>query len=196
MDFANFLNFEPVLSPALRPSDGELLVATRDIELALTSRNAEEVRLSEDDTFAGVFFETLAPTLPFQLSDVGGLKTVYGQFKSPTGATSAPIPVVIEYVDQGPMNDGFSIAEGQVITRPLNVDVSFTSIFDIDRIDLLLDGVVLTSSTVDAFTYYWDPRNEADGCAHDIAVRDRHSRQYRAGGPLDLDCAACRHRRR
>jgi hypothetical protein len=121
------------------------------------------VRLSEDDTFAGVFFEALVPTLPFQLSDGGGLKTVYGQFKSATGAVSAPIPVVIEYVDQGPMVDGFSIAEGQVIVRPLNVDISFTSTFDIDHIDLLLDDGVLTSSTADAFSYYWDPRNEASG---------------------------------
>ncbi|MEM7001669.1 MAG: Ig-like domain-containing protein [Pseudomonadota bacterium] len=172
VDFSSFLNFEPVLSPAIREVNGETIVPTRDIVVELTTRNGEEVRLSEDITFTGEFFDPLTSTKPFQLTDGSGTKTVYAQFKSPTGANSTPVSFDIQYVDEGPMLDGFSLAEGQTIVRPLSLDVSLTSTFDIAEVQLLLDGVPLYTDSNASFSFWWDSRGVTAG-PHVVSVLAR-----------------------
>jgi choice-of-anchor C domain-containing protein len=162
VDTSGFLEFEPVLSPAARSADGAQ-VPTRDVRIDLTSRNAEEVRLGENPTFAGAFFLEIAAQLPFRLSDGAGAKTVYAQFKSATGALSAALPVAIEYVDQGPVVDAFSVAANQIIRRPLTVDVVSSSVFGIERIEVRVDGALVHAADAGDFSFRWDPRNLTAG---------------------------------
>jgi hypothetical protein len=163
VDYTGFLNYEPVLSPAARPVNGQYAWPTRDIQVEVTSRNGEEVRLSEDPSFTGAYFQTIQPVVPFQLSDVAGVKTVRIQFKSPTGALSSPITLDIEYVDQGPLLSQLNIADGQVISRPLDVSVSLTSVFGIQQVQALVGNQIIHTATTGTFTFRWDPRMTTDG---------------------------------
>ena len=85
VDYSNFLDYEPVLIPAIGTASGATQFSIREIGLVLAGRNAEEMRLSEDSSFTDVFFDGFAPTTTFTLSPIGGQKTIFAQFKSPTG---------------------------------------------------------------------------------------------------------------
>ena len=56
VDNSSFLTGEPLLTPALGTSNNVTQVGSQSVNLRLACRTADTMRLSEDSTFAGVFF--------------------------------------------------------------------------------------------------------------------------------------------
>ncbi|MFN3202441.1 MAG: right-handed parallel beta-helix repeat-containing protein [Bradymonadia bacterium] len=159
----NFLDYEPVLSPAVRVAGGETLVVRRRINLDLTARNAVEMRFSEDDTFNGVFFDDFATTGEHLVSSGSGAKTIYAQFRSITGTNSAPVAFVFDFDTTEPVIDNFSLEEGQVVGRPIEVVGQASSGIGLTRLDIEINGEIVSSNEVSPVTYAWDPRQWPEG---------------------------------
>ncbi|MCP4471986.1 MAG: hypothetical protein GY815_15135, partial [Gammaproteobacteria bacterium] len=163
VDSSSFLTFEPVLSPAISTADGELQVIDPNVTLWLPSRNAEEIRISEDFTFQGVFFDPWQAQPAFTLSPIGGDKIVYAQFRSITGTVSPSVSVTINYVTEGPVISNVNLVDGQVIRRPITITADATALLGLSQIELLLDALPLTSTTSSSLDYAWDPRSLTNG---------------------------------
>ena len=89
--YSPFLTYEPLLTPAVGAAGGVTQVGSASASLQLACRTADSMRLSEDFTFTGVFFVPFTNYDSFPFSPGGGLKHIYAQFRSLTGATNAPI---------------------------------------------------------------------------------------------------------
>ncbi len=163
VDWDPFLDHEPVLTPALATADGRTRVGSQLVDLVLASRNAEAVRLREDSTFPGAFFEPFTNHVTFELSPLGGEKTIFAQFKSPTGALSDPVPLTLTYVTEGPEIQAFSLTEGQEVGRPLEVTGSATAALGIAALEFQVDGTVVSSSDTGVLAFRWDVRDLTNG---------------------------------
>jgi len=170
VDWSGYLLYEPLLTPAIDTADGAAVVTTEDIILRLADRNAVEMRLSEDSTFTGVYFEPFFPSAPFRLSPAAGMKTIFAQFRSPTGTESSNVSVTVDYITEGPQIQDFSLNEGQSINRPIPVTGSATAVVGIQNVIFLLDGSVLASTTSSSLSYLWDPRGVSTG-VHRVELR-------------------------
>jgi parallel beta-helix repeat protein len=163
VDYSNFLDYEPVLTPAIGTAIGLTQFSIRDIEIVLAARNTEEMRLSEDSSFGGVFFDRFVPAATFTLSPIGGEKTIFAQFKSSTGAESTPVSVTVEYITEGPSIDAFSLLEGQTINRPIALTGGASAALGVNRLEFYANDALIHSELSDAFTYLWDIRSLPDG---------------------------------
>ena len=158
VDYEPYLSYEPLLTPAIGTLDGETHVGTREVTLKLACRTAEEMKISEDSNFQDVFFNAFAVTCPFTLSEGGGDKTVFAQFRSSTAAVSDPVSIQITYVTEGPEILSFSLNEGQTISRPLMVTGEATAILGMDTIEFYLNDLLIESAYGTSFSYLWDVR--------------------------------------
>jgi len=158
VDTDPFMTFEPLLTPAMGTLDGETNVGTRDVTLKLACRTAEEMRISEDSTFENVFFDAFSDTFAFTLSQGGGVKTIFAQFKSATGTVSDPISIQITYVAEGPVIQTFSLSEGQTISRPLTVTGQATAPLGMDKIEFYVDDDLVEQAYGNSLTFRWDVR--------------------------------------
>ena len=132
------------------------------------------MRVSEDLAFIGVSFEKYQPAYSFKLSEGGGEKTIYAQFKSVTGAISEPISFEITYITEGPVISQFSLTEGQVIHRPLVVTAGTSAALGMESLEFYGDNLLLHSADGTVFSYIWDVRNNANGIHRaKILARDR-----------------------
>ena len=172
VDFAGFLDYEPVLS-AVIGFTGDPTVIVQEVELRAPARTAAEMRLSEDGDFEGVFYEPWADPATFFLSDDGGNKTVYAQYRSSTGFESDVVSVTLRYVNEGPIVESFSLTPDQVITRPLQITASATAVLGVHSMGLWFNGAQSVRQPGGAFSYRWDPRPIGDGIhTARIDVRD------------------------
>ncbi|MCK4788424.1 MAG: hypothetical protein KAV87_32085, partial [Desulfobacteraceae bacterium] len=158
VDYEPYLSYEPLLTPAIGTANGETSVGTQEVTLKLACRTAEEMRISEDSAFQDVFFDAFADTYPFTLSEGGGDKTVFAQFRSSTAAVSDPVSIQITYVTEGPEMLSFSLNEGQTISRPLMVTGEATAVLGMDVIEFYVDNVLIESAYGTSFSYLWDVR--------------------------------------
>jgi len=163
VDYSDFLTYEPVLTPAMDTADGETQFGTQQVELLLASRNAEEMRISEDATFTDVFFEDFSPTATFTLSEGGGLKTIFAQFRSPTGTESTRISMQVNYLTDGPVIISFSLAEGQEINRPIDIQGQASAALGLSALEFYVDNVLLASTVNGTLSYRWDVRETGSG---------------------------------
>ncbi|MBW2108670.1 MAG: hypothetical protein JRI36_08410, partial [Deltaproteobacteria bacterium] len=158
-----FLTEEPVLTPALDTADGEILVGSQQIDLLLAARNGEEMRVSEDSAFSGVFFEEFAANKTFTLSEGGGIKTIYAQFRSPTGTESTSVSLHVEYITEGPVITSLSLTEGQEIHRPIIVSAEATAALGLSALEFYVDNGLMTSTDSGTLSYRWDVRQAGSG---------------------------------
>jgi fibronectin type 3 domain-containing protein len=158
VDFDPFISYEPLLTPAIGTLNDETQVGAREVTLKLACRTAEEMRISEDSAFQDVFFDAFADTHFFTLSEGGGDKTVFAQFRSGTGAVSDPVSIQISYVTEGPVIQSFSVDEGQTISRPLMVTGKATAVLGMDVIEFYVDDVPVEQAYGTSFSYLWDVR--------------------------------------
>ena len=124
---------------------------------------AESFRISEDSTFNNVFFEDFVSTNTVQLSEGGGSKTLYVQYRNVNGETNTPIAVPINYVTDGPSIQSFNLTEGQVLERPMVVMGAATSPLGIASAEFYVDDVLMASTNAAALTVLWDVREETVG---------------------------------
>ncbi|MBL9167077.1 MAG: VCBS repeat-containing protein [Verrucomicrobiales bacterium] len=170
---SGFLLGEPLLTPAIGLSNGVTQVGSRDIRLRLACRTADSVRVSEDSAFLAIFYQAFRSPLDYQLSDGGGSKTVYAQFRSVTGQTSAPVALTLSYITAGPNLTAFSLTEGQVLTRPLTVTAGASAPLGMAGIDFLVDGQLVATQPGGAFAYRYDMRSSTNGVHRvRLAARD------------------------
>lgn len=182
---SGFLLGEPLLTPALGLSNGVTQVGTRDIQLRLACRTADAMRLSENSAFLAVFYQNFRSPVPFQLSDGGGTKTLYAQFRSVTGDTSAPVALSLTYITAGPNLGTFSLTEGQILTRPITVTASATAALGMAGIDFLVDDQPITTQTGGSFSYRYDVRNNTNG-VHRMKLVARDNSGNRATRELNV----------
>ena len=158
VDASAFLDYEPLLTPAAGVVGGLTKVSSQSVELKLACRTAESMRASENSAFIGTFFAPFASRQIFQLSDGGGHKSVFVQYRSTTGATNIPISLDVEYVTSGPKIINFSIAEGQVINRPLLVTGLAAAVLGVEGVEFYVDNALSDSVTSGIYSRRWDMR--------------------------------------
>lgn len=181
---------EPILTRGLRSADGSDTTGSVEPMLQLASLNAVGFRISEDPSFTGVLFadvprNPLSPDLfnstawtsSVTLSEGAGLKTLYAQFRSPTGLLSEPVSFQLNYVTTAPVIGGLSLTDGQMLTRPITVTASATSALPLESLTLTVDGEVLATSTTGALSVRWDIRDVTPG-QHQVRLAARDN----AGG--------------
>ena len=159
VDFEPFLTGEPLLTPAIGTSDGQTVVGSRDVTLKLACRTAEEMRISEDSTFQGVYYQPFSDTASFTLSEAGGIKTVFAQFRSSTGEESSPVSIQINYVTEGPVIQSFNLQEGQTIGRPFLVTGEAIAALGMQKMEFYVDDELVAQSSGGTLSYLWDVRN-------------------------------------
>jgi methionine-rich copper-binding protein CopC len=155
---ANFLVSEPLLTPAIGTLNNVTQVGSQSVNLRLACRTADSMRLSEDSAFNAVFFSTFTNAATFPLSSGGGLKTVFAQFRSITGQTSAPVSVTINYITAGPTINLFSLSEGEALNRPLLVTGGATAPLGMAAMEFYVDGVGQGTNAGGSFSQWFDVR--------------------------------------
>ena len=160
--YSSFLAYEPLLTPALGTVNGQTQVGSPSVNLALACRTAAGMRVSEDDTFPGVFFGPFTNLLAFPLSAGGGVKHIYAQYRNVTGQTNPPVELDVTYITAGPVIQSFSLSEGQVLNRPLTVTGSATAALGMADIELYLDGALAGTNAGGSFSQYLDVRTLAN----------------------------------
>jgi hypothetical protein len=163
VDNFSFLTGEPLLTPALGTSNNVTQVGSQSVNLRLACRTADTMRLSEDSAFTGVFFAPFTNATLFALSSGGGQKTVFAQFRSVTGDTSAPVSVTVNYITAGPTISTFSLTEGQILTRPLNVTGSASAALGVADVEFYVDGAGQGTNSGASFAQWFDVRNFSTG---------------------------------
>lgn len=163
VDRSDFLTYEPLLTPALGTANNVTQVSTPLANLRLACRTAEAMRLSEDSRFIGAFFEPFANTIAFPLSEGGGQKTVFAQFRSLTGQTNAPLVLTVNYVTAGPTITAFNLGEGQALTRPYPVTGAASAPLGMAALEFYVDGALQTTAPGGSLAYWWDVRGLGSG---------------------------------
>ena len=160
--YSPFLNYEPLLTPAIGGSNGLTQVGVDSVNLELACRTAASMRLSEDFSFNGVFFTPFSNYVAFPLSIGGGLKHVFAQFRSVTGQTNAPLEFDVNYITAGPVITQFSLSDGQVVHRPITVTGSSSAVLGMQDIELYVDGAPVATNSGGSFSYLFDIRPLSD----------------------------------
>ncbi|WCJ60887.1 FG-GAP-like repeat-containing protein [Fontisphaera persica] len=158
-----FLTGEPLLTPAVGISNNVTQVGYSNVLLRLACRTADAMRLSEDSIFVGVFYESFAPWRWFALSEGGGAKTIYAQFRSVTGNTSAPVSLTITYLTQGPVISSFNLTEGQVIGRPLLVTGAASAPLGMATMEFYVNNAGVATNVGGSLNHWWDVRAYSNG---------------------------------
>ncbi|MBI5387108.1 MAG: VCBS repeat-containing protein [Verrucomicrobia bacterium] len=158
VDRTGFLTGEPLLTPAIGTSNNVTQIGNRFANLRLACRTADSMRLSEDSTFFAVFFAPFANSTTFQVGEGGGAKTLFAQFRSITGQTSAPVSVTVTYITAGPSIAAFNLSEGQQLTRPLTVTGSASAPLGMAAMEFYVDNVGQGTNAGGSFSQWFDPR--------------------------------------
>jgi hypothetical protein len=162
-DHDPFMVTEPLLTPAADTHDGNPDVGSREVPMKYACRVAESMRVSEDSTFNEVFFEDFVSSNTVLLSEGGGSKTLYVQYRNVNGETNSPITVPINYITAGPVITQFSLSEGQVLGRPAIVNCAATSPLGVASAEFYVDEVLKASANTGTMNVLWDIREEAGG---------------------------------
>ena len=157
--YSPFLTYEPLLTPAVGAVGGVAQVGSAFVNLQLACRTADSMRLSEDFTFTGVFFGPFTNYTSFPFSPGGGLKHIYAQFRSITGATNAPVELDLTYITTGPVIQSFSLAQDETLTRPLTVTGSATAVLGMEDMEFYVDGVLQSTNAGGGFSQFFDIRS-------------------------------------
>lgn len=163
VDHSVVLSGEPLLTPAIGTVGNVTQVGSQSVALRLACRTAETMRLSEDSTFTAVFFNTFSNAATFPLSAGGGMKTVFAQFRSVTGQTSAPVSITVNYITAGPTIATFSLSEGQVLNRPLTVTGGASASLGMAALELYVDNAGVATNAGGSFSTRLDIRNYSIG---------------------------------
>jgi hypothetical protein len=185
VDASTPLASEPVLTRGIRSADGATQTGSLDLALRLASLNAVSYRVSEDSSFTGVLFVDVPRdplsldqhnTAPFAvtvpLSAGAGVKTLHAQFRSPTGQVSPTVSFTTTLITAGPSITAFSLADDQVVTRPLQVTGSATTALGLASLKLFVDGIEVATSPTSPLSTRWDIRPLAPG-AHRVRLEAR-----------------------
>ncbi len=163
VNYTNYLTDEPLLTPAVGIAGGETSVGTRNIELRLACRTADEMRISEDSAFTGIYFQAFSDRQVFELSEGGGAKTIFAEFRSVSGAVSIPVSIDINYITDGPVIHQFNLFEGQTLNRPFTVSAQATAALGLTAVEFYVDGEIQNQGAASPYSYRWDIRNVDNG---------------------------------
>ncbi|MEW6157838.1 MAG: polymorphic toxin-type HINT domain-containing protein [Verrucomicrobiota bacterium] len=163
VDTAGFLDYEPLLTPAIGIVGGSLNVGNRNVALRFACRTAAEMRVSENSAFVNAFFGPFATPQNFLLSEGGGEKTVYAQFRSITGRASTPVSLTLNYITDGPVIRAFNLSEGQTLPRPFTVTGNATAILGMAAIEFYVDDILQQSIAGGSYSHLLDVRTFSSG---------------------------------
>jgi hypothetical protein len=147
-------------------------VGAQSVNVQLACRTAQSMRLSEDFTFAGVFFEPFSNFTTFPLSAGSGLKHIFAQFRSVTGETNTPVELDVNYISTGPVIQSFSLAEGETLNRPVQVTGSATAALGMRDMEFYVDGALQGTNAGGTFSQYLDIRGLSDA-VHSVELLAR-----------------------
>ena len=175
VDTGDFLAAEPLLGLGIGLDQPTLKTTDGTVPVLLASINAAAFRISEDSTFAGVPYTELHPPAAtrflnpfpiaedFLLSAGAGTKTLHGEFLNAAGDAVGEVSLEVELLGEGPQITGFNLAEGDVLTRPLQVDASASSPIGIAELRLELEGTTVLTSNAAVLTQRWDISDKTSG---------------------------------
>ncbi|HET7625544.1 MAG TPA: FG-GAP-like repeat-containing protein, partial [Verrucomicrobiae bacterium] len=163
VDYSAFLTGEPLLTPALGVLNNAIQVGSSSVNLRLACRTADMMRLSEDSTFNGVFFSPFTNNANFVLSQGGGVKTIFAQFRGITGETSAPVSVSVNYITSGPTITTFNLNEGELLSRPIQVVAGANAPLGMAEMEFYVDGVGQGTNSGGNLSQRFDVRNFSAG---------------------------------
>ncbi len=163
VDASGYLSDEPLLTPALGIQGNLTQTGTQTVNLRLACRTADAMRVSEDSTFNGVFFSPFTNQSAFLLSAGGGQKTIFAQFRGLTGQLSDPVPFVLTYITAGPAISSFTLSEGAVLARPVQVSAAASAPLGMAAMEFYVDGLGGATNTGGVFSYRFDIRNLGSG---------------------------------
>jgi hypothetical protein len=163
VNYSEYLLGEPLLTPAIRIQNNLTQVGSRSVNLEVACRTAESMRFSENSVFPLTPFIPFSRNATFVLSDGGGEKTVYAQFRSVTGNTNPPISISVTYITAGPVITSFNLTEGMILRRPLVVNGTATATLGMAAIEFYIDNNLISSVAGGSYSQRLDVRNIANG---------------------------------
>ncbi|HWQ92249.1 MAG TPA: polymorphic toxin-type HINT domain-containing protein [Clostridia bacterium] len=185
VDRAAALAGEPLLTPAIGTLNNIVQVGNQDLDLRLACRTADGMRLSEDSTFPGVFFGAFTNQTRFTLSSGGGQKSVFAQFRSVTGQTSAPVAITVNYITTGPTITAFNLAEGMVLARPSLVTGTASAPLGMAALEFYIDGMGVATNAGSSLSHWFDIR-ELDSGVHRVKLLARDNSGNIASRELNI----------
>ncbi|MDP0500164.1 MAG: FG-GAP-like repeat-containing protein [Verrucomicrobiota bacterium JB022] len=168
IDTSSPLLEEPLLGTGFGLKNGITQTTNGTVTLVIASFNASAYRVSEDSTFAGVLYEdvfgptAVNPYTPqpweqaFTVSTGAGLKTIHLELLSPTGGETADASVSLDLLGDGPTIQGFSLQEGDLITRPVIVSATTTAPLGVASVRFLVNGAPVAEVAGSALSQRWD----------------------------------------
>ncbi|BCE03605.1 right-handed parallel beta-helix repeat-containing protein [Marinicellulosiphila megalodicopiae] len=170
-DFAvsSVLSSELVLHPAFQILNGELNVIDRMVTLEMAALNADEMRVSENSQFLNSFFVEYSKQTQIKISENGGEKSLYAQFRSITGEVSPTLELTFQYITDGPVISNVSIEQNTSISRPELISANSTAILGVSTIALHVDGAVWEEQAAEDLSVWFDPRSLNNGI-HELKV--------------------------
>ena len=170
VDYAGWLAGIPLLQPALALASTTGYTEQRQIELALSCRNAVAFRLAENGSFGTQPFLPITPSTVFTLSPGDGLKQVSVEYRASSGnTTTATIPGGVLYDTLGPVVRLTQPEAGAVVTRAITLEATAQDPAGVQRVEFYVDDLRIGTDTTSPFTQPLALDGLADG-THTIKV--------------------------
>ena len=189
VDYGQFLSAAPLLDCHVSTPISSVFSATT-IQVSLRCRNAVEFRLNESAQFPGTNYQPMAATGTLVISANAGLKIIYAQFRSASGATRvATTRISLQYF--GTVVELTSPIEGLIVTDNAPVPVAATTRLlsgsPVAKVEFFLRGESIGIDNSEPYTANWD--TSAYGMAF---IRSRRLQPPRPGLPMCRFLARCK----
>ncbi|MDR1529855.1 MAG: hypothetical protein LBS40_05600 [Burkholderiales bacterium] len=165
VDYGDFSTNRYLTGCSIAPEDGNYITQTREIDLTLNCPLANQVRLSETNTFTGSYTPLISPK-SFTLSEGIGEKQVYAQYRASSDGATVIVGLVQSMIYDP--NDFMMIItspqENSTITS--NVLVSVTAIDNqngIKQVEFFIDDVSIGIASIQPYTVGWNISEISDG---------------------------------
>lgn len=167
INYGNFKSALTLINPSVRLQEPATYHEQHDITLDVSCINATEYRVSESNNFTN---STPLPLTDYRaqatvtLSEGDGNKQVYVEFRG-TDNTTAVVPLAggVLVDTQAPMVNLTNPANGSLVSGPITITATATDAAGISKVQLFLDGQLVTTKTTSPYTYSWNTNNSTDG---------------------------------
>jgi large repetitive protein len=194
VNFGAFLPKVPLLNPSVRLAAPATYYESRNVLLDVACVNATEFRVSESESFSGADFQPLSngrAQVPFVTSSGDGRKAINVQFRNASGSTvTAALAGGVLIDTQPPALVIANPAANATVDTGINIELTSTDSSGVQRVELLLDDVLVKQFTSPPYSYYWDALATTQG-THQITVRayDASNKRTEVSQRVDVKAA-------
>ena len=165
VDYGQFVSAAPLLDCRVSTPISSVFSATT-IQVSLRCRNAVEFRLNESAQFPGTNYQPMAATGTLVISANDGLKTIYAQFRSASGATRvATTRISLQYF--GAVVELTSPIDGLIVTDnapvPVAASTRLLSGSPVAKVEFFVRGESIGIDNSEPYTANWDTTAYTNG---------------------------------